>query len=1004
MARQGKGQHGSCPLHSLQAARSWGSVAWLALLSLLPAAPARAQFTSTVTEINPTQSDLDKAGNPSGATGGRVNGLARANDGLTFYAASEWGGLWQSATAGKTWFHLHDHLPTATWDVEVDPTNPNRAYATSFYDGRVNSLAGINVSTDGGATWNKPLTATPPSGFCLDEARRTEPSAFGIAIDPEKPQHVYVGTNCGLALSADAGATWTFVDPTPEDGADNVWDVAVHHGGIVDLCGDDGHQRSQDGGANWITLPAWQKMLPSGRCSIGASPYEPNALFAAVGIQVFQSADGGASWTWSGHPLAPQGRIPFLAVNPRSGSKYDLWYGDRYLYRAACSSPPDSAAAFWGLACKLDWAGPWPGAHSDAGDLAFDSKTMVDACPVLYSADGGVYYNTKVVTPGCHDPAWEQPEVTPRALWLWSLDGADHLGPAEDLYLGTQDNGSFAATDAGAAMPAWHNRDSGDVFDVSAAPDEVVYTLCCLPGAHITQVLARGQGMVGGGEIGPNAYPPGDVPPFLFIDNIDRPGGSYVMVTDSGVFYTSKLSTSGGWYRVGWATTPLNLRGVKGAALGGKLYLYGLVGEANGRTPDQLWKFTGAGNGPKGTWAQVSPPDAVGGFGIFDVDPNDANRLIASHLRSDAPPQMLMSIDGGANWASLSTLDSLMTGGGLFQYQNQRGATPFTGFEGYPQPTLVAFDPGDPDIVVAGAADAGVFVSIDGGKNWKLVTDPFDPVDSGRPHIPRPRFAYFDHQELTAVPQLSERVDIYVGSQGRGVWRITLEIPKLLAERCIGAHCWPASLDRGTLTLDCFVWPCVVTDKVIDNCKVKFPCPPEPAGAAWPPFYHMFLDGLDLGVWEVGFYTGRGQPAPFELFRTATGVVLSFQPSRELFRPGEIGDYLLAFAPRSGAKAGRTVIRTRLQVGDGHYTPAAGPLLEARPDHPGADMPSIGVATMAEDGTIVLELRAEAPGGVSGHGRLVYPPTHKDYQQILKHLGGLRPGESKPVPPWPDQR
>jgi hypothetical protein len=62
---------------------------------------------------------------------------------------------------------------------------------------------------------------------------------------------------------------------------------------------------------------------------------------------------------------------------------------------------------------------------------------------------------------------------------------------------------------------------------------------------------------------------------------------------------------------------------------------------------------------------------------------------------------------------------------------------------------------------------------------------------------------------------------------------------------------------------------------------------------------------------------------------------------------------------------------------------------------------SIGQATMTPDGTIVLDLRAEAPGAI-GDARFTYPPSHKDYRSILAHLGGLRPGEEKPVPPWTD--
>lgn len=64
---------------------------------------------------------------------------------------------------------------------------------------------------------------------------------------------------------------------------------------------------------------------------------------------------------------------------------------------------------------------------------------------------------------------------------------------------------------------------------------------------------------------------------------------------------------------------------------------------------------------------------------------------------------------------------------------------------------------------------------------------------------------------------------------------------------------------------------------------------------------------------------------------------------------------------------------------------------------------SIGMATMEQDGTIVLLLRAEEVGGTTiGDACLQYPPTHPDYQEILSHLGAIKPGESKPVLPWPE--
>jgi hypothetical protein len=62
----------------------------------------------------------------------------------------------------------------------------------------------------------------------------------------------------------------------------------------------------------------------------------------------------------------------------------------------------------------------------------------------------------------------------------------------------------------------------------------------------------------------------------------------------------------------------------------------------------------------------------------------------------------------------------------------------------------------------------------------------------------------------------------------------------------------------------------------------------------------------------------------------------------------------------------------------------------------------IGVATMKDDGTIVLRLRAKAPNGATGEGTLVYPPTHPEYQNILSHIGPIQKGQTVAVKPWPD--
>jgi len=753
--------------------------AFVVTVALTWAAVQQVSGQITLTDINPNQSSLDPT-DPDGASGGRINGLASVvGNNQRFYAATEWGGIYTSNDGGLAWNHLDNHRPTVTWDVEVSPTNQNLVIATSFYDGRVNSIAGINVSNDGGNTWTHPATSVPPTGFCSGDDRREEPSAFGISIDPANPQNIYVGTNCGLAISTDSGATWQFVDPTPGDQADDVWDV-VAHGGIIDTFGDDGHQRSTDGGTNWTTaaLP-----LPSGQGSIAASPDEANVIFVSTGQNIFESDNGGATWTNLGTPDGRrQGRVDFVTTNDRAGNAFDLWFGDVSIFRAGCTSNP----AGGGLRCPVartgaatspppaGWAGPFTRngsslpppvtqrAHDDAGDIVFDTQAANDACPRLFSSDGGVYFNTLTMGPGCQNPAWEQPNITPHALWLFALDGADQAGAtAEDLYFGLQDNGTYASTNAGLASPTWTNVDCCDGHDMTADSNRVVSDVCC----GLT-FFARNAGMTGGAAVN---LPSGNVPIFRFSDAIDRfDNNSYVIATSTGIFITTSITAGPAiWTEIGAATSPPGPCAMQATGPAANPTFYAHAGRCNGDGQGTFWRYTGT--APGNAWQQVNPPGNVGGFGIIAADPNNPNRIIASHLNG-SNVNMVLSTDGGANWTVLAALDNLMTAGGEYRYRNRRGLTinegnAITDFLGYPQPSFVAFDPADGNTIIAGGADSGIFLSRDGGNIWQVITDNSGGLSN--PHLPRPRFAYFDHEGGT--------INIYIGTQGRGVWRASLQ-------------------------------------------------------------------------------------------------------------------------------------------------------------------------------------------------------------------------------------
>src|SRR5215212_9024370 len=177
-------------------------VAGIAVTAVLPAAGV-----TSFTDVNPNNSDLATGcpsgsqsfcPDPDGATGGRTNGLATVpGTNQTLYAATEWGGIYKSTDGGQNWAYLQNHLPQATWDVEVDSSNANRVYATSFFDGRATPLSGVNISTDAGSTWTHPVQAFPANSgtYNCPAANRAEPSFFGIAIEPGATNNVYVGTS-----------------------------------------------------------------------------------------------------------------------------------------------------------------------------------------------------------------------------------------------------------------------------------------------------------------------------------------------------------------------------------------------------------------------------------------------------------------------------------------------------------------------------------------------------------------------------------------------------------------------------------------------------------------------------------------------------------------------------------------------------------------------------------------------------------------------------------------
>lgn len=762
--------------------------AMLFAAALLFSVFAPAQIRTNWFDINPSQSNTDRD-NPNGSSGGRVQHLASSSSSQRMFAATEWGGLYTSFNGGVSWVRVNSFVPSAAWDVKVQPGTDRRlrVFATSLYDGRSNtpirrSLSGISISDDGGNTWrNAPLSTLPCAGANL----LNEPSAFQIAINPQNPNQIFAGTNCGLARSLDGGTTWTYVDPSPGNNAEQIFAVAAHGNNIVDVIGGNGHFRSTDAGNTWTPVNNLVSLFAPGN-SLAVSPAENNVLFAAVNGSIFESDNGGGSWPTSITVPAgnAQGRIPFVKTNQRATSnQFDLWYGDVSLFKTT-GTTPSSLPSGSRVPAAPAWTNAQTGAHNDVGDLLFDPRASADACPLLFSNDGGVYRNLNANAPGCQTPLWEQPGVTPHATWLFGFDGTQQLPGIHGIYYGLQDNGSWGTIGAlegpSNPVPGWNNNGCCDAFVDAAQSDLIVYNDGVYGGRAI-RLFQKGANFSGGGQI-PNYPSNGTFAGFKSGREVVRLGNkSFAVTLSDGVYMTNDITSN----PIAW--TALNAPGGSTAGNNGHLKVSRVGG------PTSIYYHTGSGN-PNGTgqifrrglnrgdpWVPLPLPAGVGSVTVYDVDPNNGQQLMICGINNGAVAggpvannfSMWKTNNYGASWTPMPNLDGLMTGGGTFQNRTNNGPTNFTGFGTYWQPFLLQFNPNNGNTVVAGAADAGVFVTTNFGNNWQLISNPNTP-SSTTPHIPRPVFAYFSPTRFTAT---SQAFDVWIGSQGAGVTKVLVESP-----------------------------------------------------------------------------------------------------------------------------------------------------------------------------------------------------------------------------------
>jgi photosystem II stability/assembly factor-like uncharacterized protein len=252
--------------------------------------------------------------------GGRVTTVAgHVDHPYTYYMGTTGGGVWKTTDGGMRWDPVTDstRMAGSIGAIAVAPSDPNVVYVGTGESpprGNVSPGNGMYRSTDAGRTWA--AAGLPDAG-----------QIGAIAVHPTNADVVYAaalghifGPNeqRGVFRSTDGGATWTRVlfrdaksgaievmmDPgNPRILYAALWQAQRFPWGFESGGPGSGIFKSTNAGDTWTEItrnPGLPDSGVVGKVGIAVSPANPDRVWAIVEHDqggVFQSNDGGATWT-----------------------------------------------------------------------------------------------------------------------------------------------------------------------------------------------------------------------------------------------------------------------------------------------------------------------------------------------------------------------------------------------------------------------------------------------------------------------------------------------------------------------------------------------------------------------------------------------------------------------------------------------------------------------------------------------------------------------------------
>lgn len=436
----------------------------------------------------------------SATMSGRVSAIAgvRERSGkITFFVGAASGGVWKSEDSGTRYRPVFDEQPVQSIGaIALDPKNSRNVWVGTGESWTRNSVSigdGIYKSTDGGETWTHAgLEKSERIGKILVSPKNSDTvfAAVPGALWSDSPDR-------GLYKTTDGGKTWKLVlkggnlstgctaialDPgNPNVMFAGMWDFrrtgwGYRSGGSgPDKPSASGLFRSTDGGETWTEItPERNKGFPKkpyGRLAVAVAPSNAKRIYCFVespDSALFVSNDGGLTWEKRDKSQWMVWR-PFyfanLTVDPKNPDRVFKTDGSLIMSE-------DGGKSF-------STVGGFGGMHGDVHDVWIDATNP----QVVFSGDdGGIWYSYN------GGSKWWKGENLPISQFYHvSVDESDPYR----VYGGLQDNSSFVGDSqypGGITNSRWENMFNGDGFWMFPDPADPDYIYAEYQGGFIGRV------------------------------------------------------------------------------------------------------------------------------------------------------------------------------------------------------------------------------------------------------------------------------------------------------------------------------------------------------------------------------------------------------------------------------------------------------------------------------------------------------------------------------------